>query len=188
MTQSNDWKMTLDTLKVVVDRADNNLPWCGDLAIQKVVYLLESVYGVDLGYQYKYHHMGPYSFELADNLSLGVQAGELSRQSKPISNGKYWVNQYNVAGELPADDEKRNRLESALNRMLSQFNEQNKRTDGRTLELVATIHFLRNEEEIEDEELESVLRGLKPKYSSAEFKEGLRQLEQLVQSANEFAK
>lgn len=186
--KANEWKLKLDELKLVVDRAVNKLPWCGDLALQKVVYLLESVYGVKLGYEFGYHHMGPYSFDLADDLSVGAQSGEWSRQSKQIPNTRYWVNQYEVIGAAEVDGEESQRLASALDNLLAQFTEHNQRADGRTFELVATIHYLRNVQEVPEEELEAVLRGLKPKYSSDEFKEGVRQLGLLEKAAEEFGK
>lgn len=177
-----------EELKLVVDRAVKGLPWCGDLALQKMVYLLQSVYGVDMGYEFGYHHMGPYSFDLADDLSIGVQSGDWVRESKPIANGRYWVNQYQVTSEVPADGPRFQQLETALGKLLEQFKAQNNQADGRRFELVATIHYLREVQEVPEGELEDVLRALKPKYSRDEFQEGVRQLNLLKQSATEMAK
>mgnify|MGYP007088250816 CR=1 FL=1 len=176
-----------EELKLVVDRAVKGLPWCGDLALQKMVYLLQSVYGVDMGYEFGYHHMGPYSFDLADDLSIGVLSGEWVRESKPIANGRYWVNQYQVTSEVPADGPLFQQVETALGKLLEQFKAQNDQADGRRFELVATIHYLREVQEVPEDELEGVLRALKPKYSKDEFQEGVRQLNLLKQSATEMA-
>jgi len=171
-----------EELKLVVDRAVKGLPWCGDLALQKMVYLLQSVYGVDMGYEFGYHHMGPYSFDLADDLSIGVLSGEWVRESKPIANGGY-----RVISEVPADGPLFQQVETALGKLLEQFKAQNDQADGRRFELVATIHYLREVQEVPEDELEGVLRALKPKYSKDEFQEGVRQLNLLKQSATEMA-
>jgi len=175
-------------LKLIIDRAVKGLPWCGDLALQKVVYLLESVYGLNLGYEFGYHHMGPYSFGLANDLSLGVERGDWTRQSKPIANGRYWVNQYHVQGELPPQTLETKKVEDALSRMLAEFNSQSDQTDGRRFELVATIHYLRDVQKVPKNELCQVLRAFKPKYTVAEFEEGKKQLALLEKSAKELTK
>lgn len=175
-------------LKLVIDRAVKGLPWCGDLALQKVVYLLESVYGLNLGYEFGYHHMGPYSFDLANDLSLGVERGDWTRQSKPIANGRYWVNQYHVQGEPSPQTADTMKVEEALSRMLAEFNSQSDQTDGRRFELVATIHYLRDVQEVPENELCQVLRALKPKFSAADFEDGKKQLALLEQSAADLVK
>ena len=175
-------------LALVVQKAVKSLPWCGDLALQKVVYLLQSVYNVDLGYEFGYHHMGPYSFDLSDDLSLGVENGDWTRESKPIAEGIYWVNQYHVKGAIEIAGAHAKKVESALAKMLEQFQLQSDRIDGRRFELVATIHYLRDVQEVPENELCQVLRALKPKYTVAEFEEGKKQLALLEKSAKELTK
>jgi uncharacterized protein YwgA len=43
--------------------------WCGETHIQKNVYVLEELLGVDLGFDFTLYKHGPYSFDLSDQLS-----------------------------------------------------------------------------------------------------------------------
>src|SRR5438552_86235 len=65
----------LEVLRRLLDVCGHTMPWCGNRAVQKLVYLLQSVFGVALGYPFGLHHLGPYSAELASDLSLGEQVG-----------------------------------------------------------------------------------------------------------------
>ncbi|MBE7558160.1 hypothetical protein HS125_04120 [bacterium] len=43
--------------------------WCGETHLQKAVYLLQEMLGVPLGFSYILYHHGPYSFDLADEIT-----------------------------------------------------------------------------------------------------------------------
>jgi hypothetical protein len=42
--------------------------WCGETHVQKAAFLLESLFGVDLGYDFVLYRHGPFSFDLRDEL------------------------------------------------------------------------------------------------------------------------
>ena len=45
-------------------------PQFGKTAIQKMVFLLQEIYGVELGYDYSFYTYGPFSFDLSRDLKL----------------------------------------------------------------------------------------------------------------------
>ncbi len=52
----------------------------GRKKMQKIVHLLEMV-GLDLPFKYEYHHYGPYSAELQEEINYLVQHGFLSENN-----------------------------------------------------------------------------------------------------------
>jgi uncharacterized protein YwgA len=50
--------------------------WCGETHIQKAVFFLQEMLGVDMGYEFILYRHGPYSFELHDEL-VSMQADQL---------------------------------------------------------------------------------------------------------------
>ena len=65
----------MDTLRraaILIDliqRLREHDNWCGETSIQKAVYLLQEVAGVDLGFEYILYKHGPFSFDLRDELT-----------------------------------------------------------------------------------------------------------------------
>src|ERR1700679_4231265 len=43
--------------------------WCGETHLQKSVYFLQELLGVDLGFPFVLYRHGPYSFEISDDLT-----------------------------------------------------------------------------------------------------------------------
>jgi uncharacterized protein YwgA len=178
----------MELLRRLLERGIRALPWCGSLAIQKLVYLLQSVFGVQLGYPYGLHHLGPYSAELANELSLGEQMGlwHSWEQTYQGPSGQGWGRRYDVrqpdmlspvlqaeAGRLWTGIEPR--VEMAIRRLAG--------FQGRQLELIATIHYLRHVQNVSEDQLVEVLRTLKPKFSEEEIRRGERTLAELDSAA-----
>lgn len=52
----------------LLEKLKNKGSWCGETHVQKAVYFLEEVLGVDLSFEYVLYKHGPYSFELSTHL------------------------------------------------------------------------------------------------------------------------
>ncbi len=184
----SDLSFRLLILRKLIRMGGEGLHWLGNIAIQKLVYLLENVYKVDLGYTYGLHHLGPYSFELAGDLSLGEQADLWRSKTIQVESPfkSYHGMQYEICEdsgipyEIRADVQGRwEQVEPAMKALLSAIG----RCTGRDLELYATIHYLRTVQDVPEEDLWDVLHILKPKYSLDEFDKGKEKLKVIENDA-----
>lgn len=150
--------------------------------MQKLVYLLQNAFDGDLGYEYDCHHLGPYSYELADDLSLGAQA-ELwayeTRQQFSMASGHSTGHQYRTLASSCAFPETKKLAEQywqevapSMEALLTHI----QGMSGRQIELIATLHYLRHVQEVGETDLREVLKALKPRYSDQEFVWGTGQL------------
>jgi uncharacterized protein YwgA len=180
----------LEILRLLLDGGTKSLPWCGRLAIQKLVYLLQAVFGVELGYNYGLHQLGPYSFELASALSLGEQMGLWRSWEETYTSangsGRGTRFQVNDSDALPPEERAQaacewTSIEPAVQAALTRL----AGTSGRKLELIATIHYLRHVQQVDEDQLAGVLRFLKPKFSAEEIEAGREQLASLESTAGE---
>jgi uncharacterized protein YwgA len=57
--------LVLELIRMLKERGS----WCGETHIQKAVYFLQEMMQVRLGFEYIMYKHGPYSFELADELT-----------------------------------------------------------------------------------------------------------------------
>lgn len=147
----------------------------GKVRLQKSVYLLDQL-GAESGFVYDYHHYGPYSEELADEVESDVIFGQISEVvRRRVSDGvPYSVfclaeldepDEVDRVGELPFD-EARDALTSMDN------------CSATVLELAATIHWLSHVEQIENWRDELVRRkGIKTEHGR--MNEALRLLTDL---------
>jgi uncharacterized protein YwgA len=184
----NDLLGRLEVLRRLLERGGRALPWCGKLAVQKLVYLLQSVFRVGLGYGYGLHHLGPYSVALANDLSLGEQVGLWrSRDESYISEQgsrsgtRFEVRKPDALPELVLREAEQfwTAIEASVEAALAQL----EGLQGRSLELIATIHYLRHVQQVRQDQLVEVLRILKPKYSEPEIRWGEGKLVELEQTA-----
>jgi len=90
----------------------------GKTSLQKIVYILQEIYGVDIGYQFILYNYGPYSADLATDLEYVAALNGVD-----VS----WVNTggYRIKPDLEADvfiekskiflDENKEKIEEAIN-------------------------------------------------------------------------
>lgn len=71
----------------LVEALRRNGSWCGETHVQKSIYLLQSVLGVPLGFDYILYKHGPFSFDLRDELTSLQADGVLELQPQPIPYG-----------------------------------------------------------------------------------------------------
>ena len=102
----------------------------GKTRLQKTVYLLKEC-GIDLGFDFDYHHYGPYSEELSIASSDAVALGILNLEWHNAYGNEYAV--FSVAG--PASVNGLGAEAAAMLKILGQY-------DATVLELAATADFL----------------------------------------------
>lgn len=183
----SDILIRLEVLRRLIEQASQTFPWCGNTAIQKLVYTLEHVYNIDFGYRYGLHHYGPYSFDLANDLSLGEQAG-FWRSSEhyymgkrgPAGGKKFSIEESKLPKQYTAEAEEewgplREKLDSALTHLRG--------LESKQLELAATIHYLQHVQQVPRHILKDVFRQLKPKFNDDDFDWGMRRVHALEESA-----
>jgi uncharacterized protein YwgA len=56
-------------LLTLLDALKERGSWCGETHLQKSVYFLQELLGVDLGFPFVLYRHGPYSFELSDEIT-----------------------------------------------------------------------------------------------------------------------
>jgi uncharacterized protein YwgA len=142
--------MTIDVPSLVLAAGGELV---GKIRLQKVVYLLDQT-GMESGFSYEYHHYGPFSEDLAEQVEDDVIFGHLEAvQRRRQSDGvPYVVYRAQAAGEgemlgahLAAE-----RVRGALAEM--------QRYSATVLELAATIHWLAVTEGLSDWREELVRR------------------------------
>lgn len=112
----------------------------GKVRLQKIVYLLDQI-GMNSGLSFDYHHYGPYSFELANQVDAELAFGQLTELVRRRVDGV----PYSVFGVPSSSDESDDRsaeFKPALTAM--------QKRSATVLELSATIHWLINVEKVEN--------------------------------------
>ncbi|PWB93495.1 hypothetical protein [Methylosinus sporium] len=126
--------MTIDIPSLIVAAGGEIV---GKIRLQKVVYLLDQM-GLGSGFSYEYHHYGPYSADLAEEVEDEVIIGHVeSEQRRRLSDGvPYIVFRASTAGDgEPLDSSIP--LDIAKNGLYEM-----QRRSATVLELAATIHWL----------------------------------------------
>lgn len=127
----------------------------GRIRMQKIAYLLDRL-GMNAGLDFSYHHYGPYSEDVTIALERAKWADKfIDEEERPSQSGYYSIfRSTNGAaarpeqvGELTGD-----RAAAMIDRI--------KRETSVVAELAATIHWLREEEQVEDWRIE--LKRRKP--------------------------
>ncbi len=126
--------MTIDVPSLVVAAGGELV---GKIRLQKVVYLLDQM-GLGSGFAYEYHHYGPYSEELAEQVEDDVVLGFLNaEQRRRVSDGVPYVA---YRANEPGCGE---RLDSHLsNERIRWARAEMQQRSATVLELAATMHWL----------------------------------------------
>lgn len=153
--------MTIDVPSLVLAAGGQLI---GKIRLQKAVYLLDQM-GLASGFSYEYHHYGPYSEDLAEQVEDDVIFGRLEadlrrRQSDGVPYVAYRANA-SGRGEPIDSHMPRDRVGDALAQM--------ERRSATVLELAATMHWLAVVENLPDWSAELVRRkGAKTKQGRQE--------------------
>ena len=74
-------------LLYLVEELRNNLSWCGETHIQKATYFLQEMMQVPLGFEFILYKHGPFSFDLADEITAMRADNLLKLQPQPYPYG-----------------------------------------------------------------------------------------------------
>jgi uncharacterized protein YwgA len=118
----------------------------GKVKLQKIVYLLDKI-GMNSGFIYSYHHYGPYSSALSDEVDWEVFTGDIEEQERNrVSDGVPYVI-FRSADTVDVPKGKIGELEVGdVARYATVLNGYS----STELELAATAYWLANEEAIKD--------------------------------------
>lgn len=155
-------------LAYVVRRLGNEQQ-LGRKAFQKVVYLLQKLAGVPLGFRYTFYTYGVYSFELASTL------GAVENMKGIIADYDPAVRAHNLRAGKEAETlehKGRNLLEDYASEIESILDFARGKT-GKELELSSTVIYVARNEELEEADAEKRLiervAELKPRFSRSQI-------------------
>jgi len=155
-------------------------PQFGKTVLQKMVFLLQEVYKVDVGYTFGFHTYGPFAGELLGDLDFAERMEAVF--VRPV-DGTYG-NGYAI--------EPGNRIDEYLTKATPFLNEHRKELDSlvkafgsktaKDLELLTTIVYLNkeimwDEEKMSRDEAIGKIRELKPKFTICDVQHGMDELE-----------
>lgn len=149
----------------------------GKTAVQKLVYFLQELHGVDVGYDFPLYTYGPYSSDLMYDLDVCDGMGGVAIQYQPAING------YDIKPGPIADKVRREAGEflrdnaAAIDAVVSEFGS----CSARDLELRATIVFAEREGRRRGQPLTRAtlverVAEIKPHFSRAEISGALDSL------------
>lgn len=124
-------------LLTLIDGLRQRGSWCGETHVQKTVFFLQELDGVDLGFNYILYKYGPFSFDLRDQLSylradrlIGLDVQEpYGPRFRLTDSGRRIISRYS-----PSLEPSRAALEGAADRLASD--------NVATLERYATALYL----------------------------------------------
>jgi uncharacterized protein YwgA len=143
----------------------------GKTKLQKLLYFGQEAAQVPLGYEFRLHHFGPYSFDLDDDLVRMKLAGIVSVEPDGEGYG-FHVRPARISegsSHVPAPSQ---RARAQLDRVIEAFGGM----AAQELELRATIHFAFTVRGGSDEEVIAQVKRLKPKFAETVIRAALTEL------------
>lgn len=119
----------------------------GKVRLQKIVYLLDQL-GLDSGFDFEYHHYGPYSADLTEAVDFNVSLGDISEEPRRRQSDGV---PYTVFVSSPRLTEFNGEAMGDLSwEEIGKYSTLFSKYSATTLELAATAFWLVNEEQVED--------------------------------------
>jgi uncharacterized protein YwgA len=156
-------------------------PQFGKTVLQKMVFLLQEVYHVNVGYDFGFHTFGPFAAELLGDLNFAESMGFVTVKSVEETGGNGYVIESGdiIEGVLqnPAVSPFLSQHKEAIDALVKGFGNKT----AKELELLTTIIYLNKEimwdaNKLTQEEAISKIRELKPKFSAGEIVDGMIEL------------
>lgn len=150
----------------------------GKTALQKLVYFLQVIYGLDCGYAYEFYSYGPFASQLLNDLDLVAHFGGVLVQPVDSEMGGYAIK------PTPETDSLRGRaaefLDNAKDVLKDLIGTYGKMT-AKDLELRATIVYIerdmhRKGRPATKDEICSLVNEIKPKFSRPEIEQAVDEL------------
>jgi uncharacterized protein YwgA len=163
----------------LVEMLRTNDGWAGETQVQKAIYFLQGMLGVNTGWRYSLYKYGPFSFDLRDDLG-GIEAeGFLSVESQRPPYGPRLVP--GPRYELLQRDQ--NKLLDRLDEKLRFVAETLGPKGVAGLERIATALFVRTELGLEGNEAAQKLNEIKPHVTIEAAKKSLSELDAMQSKA-----
>jgi uncharacterized protein len=148
----------------------------GKTALQKHMYILQTVYDVDCEYEFKMYNFGPYCSELQNNLDLVQHWGCI----KIAQNGNGYIistGEYGLLRSKIEDFVENNETKSAFETLKKEYGS----LSTKALELKATIIYVDrdlryNKENPSEDKICTIVQALKPKFDPAEILSAIHEL------------
>jgi uncharacterized protein YwgA len=139
----------------------------GKTALQKTVYAIQELYGVDLGYRFGLHTYGPFCSELLSDLDFAEALDLVEIKRNTGGDGFDIAPKAAATFEKRTNPEFRNHLADSIKHLVKDFGGRT----ARELELLSTIIFIDREPETSrsEDDLVRLVREIKPKFSVEEI-------------------
>jgi uncharacterized protein YwgA len=154
-------------------------PSLGKTAMQKLIYLVQELQDVPIGYRFQLYNYGPYSSDLAEDLTYVEFLDGIKVDFDPVQNS-YKIHAAKASDFLigKASDFIAH-FRQGIDRIIQEFG--NRKV--RELELIATAVYasriLKELDSYSEERLIEQVREIKPKFSNEEIVEAIKELEGL---------
>lgn len=166
------------TLVALADEMRDHGSWCGETHLQKSVYLLQELAGVELDFDFVLYKHGPFSFDFRDELGVMRARAVIERRPQsppygptlhPTPTGQRTAERHEeVVGEV------RDRIEYIAWRLGDK--------DVAELERIATAYFVTDEEGLEDNNVQERVERLvelKPHVSPEEARRAVEFVDEM---------
>ncbi len=161
-------------------RLENKSPQFGKTSLQKMVYLLQEVFGVDCGYAFEFYTYGPFTSQLLQDLDLVEHMGGVSVRPVLSNNWGYEIHpgeKSELIRKKAADFLNAPGVSGGISTLVGEFGNY----WAKDLELRSTVvyverDFKRRDERSSTRETIRVVKQLKPKFSNDEIHEVVDEL------------
>ena len=160
-------------IRYIVDKLKD----VGKIRMQKLVYFLQWIFDVPLGYDYKMHYYGPYSDELNDDLIAMQMSKNVEMGTDPSGYGYHIIP---GTESVAIKDEILGKYSEKISKCLSEFDKFN----PSELEILGTLHFVKYIAGVSDEDkIIEKTSMLKPVFTKVTIEQTYKKLESIVKSA-----
>ncbi|NTW88543.1 MAG: SocA family protein [Desulfobulbaceae bacterium] len=164
------------TITELAVRLEHRSPQFGKTVLQKIVYLLQTLFNVDCGYNYTLYYYGPYAADLLTDLDYvqnlgGIKILEMERGIRILPGEKHQELCNRAKPFLNASEE-------GIEKVVSEFGD----LTAKELELIATIVYADREVNgtgviYSHLKFINLIQGIKPGFSQSEIEKNIKVLE-----------
>lgn len=155
----------------------------GKTILQKMVFLLQEVYGVKCGYQFDIYTYGPFTSQVLQDLDLVESLGGVKVYPVISGYGGYLIvpgEKNDSLREKSEDFLQDTKVSDAIDNLINDFGNFN----AKELELVSTIIYVERDTKSKSigqlltrDKAAQIVKGVKPRFSQEEINEAISQLE-----------
>jgi len=161
---------TLDRLGIMAEitrRKKGRTGQLGKTSLLKLLYLLQEIHRVPLGYRFTLYTYGPYDAAVMSDIDFADLHGVIRVSYQ--QEGGYKIEEGPDSGRVSPPSE----LNEAIAQLVDRFGNMT----ARELELRSTIIFVAKEARLIQKSVKEIVADVKPKYSAAEIDAAIRELQ-----------